>query len=144
MDQDHTVVELRPEHLTQAESWVSSQSPAKTLLKQPGASLAPTSDMFGWAIVDGNEVLAIATITLTKEHVGYLECRVKPSIRRQGVGSELVGYVLQQPAVDNLVHLHAAVDSGNIAAQKTLDAHDFSRTGYAADGRLEYARHKRR
>jgi len=142
MQQDITIVDLQPKYLTQVESWASSQNATKTLLKLPGTSLSPTSDMQGWAVLQDNEVLAIGTVQLNKEHVGYLECMVKPSARRQGIGSKLVEYVLRQPSVETLVHLHAAVDRGNIAAQKTLDENGFTRTGYADDGRIEFARHK--
>ena len=71
-----------------------------------------------------------------------MECMVKPSARRQGIGSQLVEYILRQPSVETLMHLHAAVDRNNIAAQKTLDEQGFTRTGYTADGRIEFARHK--
>jgi len=142
MPQDITIVDLRPEHLAQVDRWASSQNATKSLLKLPGASLSPTSDMQGWAVLQANEVLAIATVKLNKEHVGYLECMVKPSARRQGLGSQLVEHVLHQPSVETLIHLHAAVDRTNIAAQKTLDDQGFSRTGYSADGRIEFARHK--
>lgn len=140
--QDITIVDLQPEHLTQVETWASSQNAAKALLKLPGTSLAPTSDMQGWAVLHDNEVLAIATVKLNQEHVGYLECMVKPSARRQGIASKLVAHILRQPAIENLQHLHAAIDRNNIAAQKTLDEQGFTRTGYAADGRIEFARHK--
>jgi GNAT superfamily N-acetyltransferase len=142
MQQDITIVDLRPEHLAQVDRWASSQNATKALLKLPGTSLLPTSDMHGWAVLRDNEVLAIATVKLNKEHVGYLECMVKPSARRQGIGSQLVEHVLHQPPVETLIHLHAIVDQTNIAAQKTLDSQGFSRTGYAADGRIEFARHK--
>jgi ribosomal protein S18 acetylase RimI-like enzyme len=137
-----TIVDLHPKHLTQVETWTSSQNTTNALLKLPGTSLSPTSDMNGWAALRDDEVLAIATVKLNKEHVGYLECMVKPSARRQGIGSQLVEYVLRQSPVETLIHLHAVVDSTNIAAQKTLNTYGFSRTGYAADGRIEFARHK--
>jgi ribosomal protein S18 acetylase RimI-like enzyme len=89
-------------------------------------------------------VLAVALVKLNKEHVGYLECRVKPSMGRHGLGSRLVGYVLRQPPIRALIHLHAVVDPDNIAAQKTLEGQNFTRTGYAADGRIEFARHQPR
>jgi ribosomal protein S18 acetylase RimI-like enzyme len=142
MPQDTTIVTLLQEHLAQVDRWASSQNATKALLKLPGTSLSPTSDMHGWAVLRDNEVLAIATVKLNKEHVGYLECMVKPSARRQGIGSQLVEHVLHQPTVETLIHLHAVVDQTNIAAQKTLDSQGFSRTGYAADGRIEFARHK--
>jgi predicted acetyltransferase len=144
MQEEIKIVDLQPKHLTQVESWASSQNATKTLLKLPGTSLSPTSDMHGWAVLQDNEVLAIATVKLNREHVGYLECMVKPSARRQGIGSQLVKYVLHQAPIETLIHLHAAVDRSNIAAQKTLDENGFTRTGYAADGRLEFARHKAR
>ena len=139
---DVTIVDLQPEHLTQAEAWATSQNASKTLFKLPGASLSPTSDTQGWAVLQDNEVLAIGIVKLNKEHIGYLECMVKPSARRQGIGSQLVEYILRQPSVETLMHLHAAVDRNNIAAQKTLDEQGFTRTGYTADGRIEFARHK--
>jgi RimJ/RimL family protein N-acetyltransferase len=142
MQQDVTIVDLQPEHLAQVETWASGQNATKTLLKLPGTSLSPTSDMHGWTVLHDKVVLAVAIVNLNKEHVGYLECRVKPSAQRHGIGSELVAYVLRQPAIEALVHLHAVVDPSNIAAQKTLDENGFTRTGYAADGRIEFARHK--
>ncbi len=142
MQHDVTIVDLQPKHLAQVESWATSQNATKTLLKQPVTPLSPSSDMQGWAATQDNEVLAIATVKLNEEHVGYLECMVKPSARRQGIGSQLVEYVLHQPSVEILTHLHATVDRTNIAAQKTLDDKGFSRTGYSADGHIEFARHK--
>lgn len=137
---DVTIVPLKNEHLAQVESWASGQSAAKALLKLPVPSLSPTSDTFGWAAMDDGQVLAIATITLNKEHIGYLECRVKPSDGRQGIGSQIVEYVLSQPEVKTLIHLRAAIEMSNISAQKTLDEQGFFRRGYTADGRIEFSR----
>lgn len=139
---DVAILPLRPDHLAQTETWTSSQNALKTLLKLPGESLAPGSGTYGWAAVEGSEVLAVALVRLTKEHVGYLECLVKPSARRQGIASKLVAHLLGEPMIESLVHLHAAVDPANIAARKTLEEQGFSRVGYTADGRLEFARHK--
>jgi ribosomal protein S18 acetylase RimI-like enzyme len=139
---DVTIVDLQPIHLAQVESWVSSQSASKALLKLPSIDSLDQPEVSGWTAVRGHEVLAIATIELNKEHVGYLECRVKPSERRHGIASQLIDYVLRQPSTKALIHLHAVVDPSNITAQKTLDTQGFTRTGYAADGRMEFARHK--
>lgn len=138
---DIRIVPLKQEHLAQVEGWSSGQNAAKTLLKLPGTSLSPASDMYGWAAVDGNgDVAAIATVKLNKEHVGYLECRVKPSERRHGIGSGIVEHVLKQPEVKDLIHLRAAIDLANISAQKTLDEQGFFRRGYTPDGRIEFSR----
>ena len=135
------IVPVKPEHLAQTEGWASGQNAAKTLFKQPVRSLAPTSDMHGWAALDDDcKVLAVAMVRLNKEHVGYLECMVKPSERRRGIGSEIVEYVLRQPEVKSLIHLRAAIDLYNIPAQKTLDEQGFFRRGYTPDGRIEFSR----
>ena len=139
--QDVTIVPLKPEHLAQIEGWASGQNAAKTLLKLPVPSLSPTSDTYGWAALEDNgSVLAVATVILNKEHVGYMECRVKPSERRQGIGSQIVNYVLSQPEVKGLIHLRAAIDMANISAQKTLEEQGFFRRGYTEDGRIEFSR----
>ena len=135
------IVKLKPEHLIQTGGWSSGQNAAKTLFKLPGASVKPTSDMHGWASLgpDG-KVLAVAIVTLNKEHIGYLECMVKPSERRRGVGSDIVEYVLEQPEIKGLIHFRAAIDMDNIPAQKTLEEKGFFRRGYTADGRIEFSR----
>lgn len=140
---DITIVPLKHEHLAQVEGWSSSQNAAKALLKLPGTTLSLTSDMHGWAAVGADDhVMAIATVKLNKEHVGYMECRVKPSERRHGLGSQIVEYVLSQPEIKGLIHLRAAIDLANISAQKTLDEQGFFRRGYTADGRIEFSRPK--
>lgn len=138
---DLEIVELKHEHLAQTEGWASRQNPAKALFKLPGASISPTSDTQGWSAVSpSGKVLAIAIVRLNKEHVGYLECMVKPSERRHGVGSLIVEYVLGQPEVKNLIHFRAAIDLDNIPAQKTLEEKGFFRRGYTQDGRIEFSR----
>lgn len=142
---DLNIVPLEHKHLAQTESWASSQNAAKTLLKQPVLSVGPTPDAHGWAALDdGGRLMAIAAVRFDKEHVGYLECMVKPSERRRGIGSEILEYVLDRPEIRSLIHLHAAVAMSNISAQKSLDEHGFTRTGYTDDGRMEFARHHKR
>lgn len=131
---------MRPEHLAQVERW-SPREVAKTLLKLPKAPPA-TPDSHGWAAVRDNKVLAIATIRFNKERVAYLNCIVKPTEARQGIGTQIIGYVLKQPAVAGLAHLHALVNQDYVAAQKILEAKGFSRVGYGPDGKLEFAKHK--
>ena len=135
------IVPLKPEHLAEAEGWSSGQNAAKALFKLPGASMKPTSDTHGWAAVNPNgKALAIAIVKLNEEHVGYLECMVKPSERRHGIGSDIVKYVLEQPEIKGLIHFRAAIDFDNISAQKTLEEKGFFRRGYTADGRIEFSR----
>lgn len=135
------MIPLKQEHISQVEGWQSGQNATKTLLKEPVTGLAPGSDIHGWAAVraDG-EVVAIATVSLNREHVGYMECRVKPSERRHGIGSQMVDYVLGRPEIKGLIHLRAAIDLSNISAQKTLEEQGFFRRGYTSDGRIEFSR----
>ena len=140
--QDISIMPLEPAHLTQVGNWATHDA-AKTLLKIPGApAVSATSNSHGWAAVRNQEVLAIATVELNKERVGYLSCTVKPTEARQGIGTQLIDYVLKQPAIEGLVHLHALVDQNNSGAQKILETQGFSRVGYGVDNRLEFARHK--
>lgn len=140
---DLKIVPLTQKHLAQLEGWSSSQNADDTLFKLPVPSLAPTSDTFGWAALDNKgKVMAVATVQLNKEHIGYLECRVRPTERRHGIGSQIVEYVLGQPRVEGLIHLRAAIDMSNVSAQKTLDEHGFYRRGYTSDGRIEFSRPK--
>jgi predicted acetyltransferase len=139
--QDVNIVPIEPEHLVQVENWVSHNA-TKTLLKLPRAPVSATPDSYGWAAVRDQEVLAITTVRLNKEHVGYLDCMVKPTEARHGIGTQLIDYVLKQSAIENLVHLHTLVDQDNTAAQKILEAQGFSRVGYGSDNQLEFAKHK--
>ena len=136
------IVPIKTEHLAQVETWASRHAATKTLLKLPRIPIAAGPGSYGWAAVRSQEVLAIANVQLNKEHVGYLNCVVKPTEARQGIGTQMIEYVLKQPAIDDLVHLHALVDQDNAAAQKILDKQGFSRVGYGADNQIEFARHK--
>ena len=136
---DVSIVPLEPEHFSQVETW-AQRDVAKTLLKLPEASTSP--DDFGWAAVRDQEVLAIATIRFNEEHVAYLNCMVKPTETGHGIGTQIIDYTLKQPAVEELVHLHALINQDYIAGQKILEAQGFSRVGYGPDTKLEFARHK--
>ena len=137
---DISIVSLEAEHLAQVENW-APRDVAKTLLKLPGAPYT-APDSFGWAAIRDRKVLAIVTIQFNKEHVAYLNCMVKPSEGGHGIGTQIVEYALDQPAVKELVHLHALVDQDKIAAQKILETQGFTRVGYGPDTKLEFARHK--
>jgi hypothetical protein len=141
MNQDISITKLLPEHLAQTEMWNSSQNATNSLLKQSNNSLPSTSDIHGWSVLKDDEVLAVATVDIDNEHNGYLECRVKPSVQRQGIGSLLIEYALRQPAVEALSHLHASISLDNISAQVILNKQGFSRTGYTSDGRIEFTRY---
>jgi RimJ/RimL family protein N-acetyltransferase len=137
---DINIVPLEADHLAQVGNW-APRDVAKTLLKLPGAPFT-APDSFGWAAIRDQKVLAIATIQFNKEHVAYLNCMVKPTEGGHGVGTQIIEYTLEQPAVKELVHLHALVDQDNTAAQKILETQGFSRVGYGPDTKLEFARHK--
>ncbi len=136
------IVLLEHKHLAQVEKWPSRHATVNTLLKQPTESPARHPDYHGWALVRDKEVLAIATIKINKEHVGYINCIVNPGNKRQGIGTMLIGYVLEQPPAQDLVHLHAVIDSDNTAARQVLKKYGFTMIGNDANGYLEYAKHK--
>lgn len=135
------IVALEQKHLAQVEKWPSRHSAANTLLKMPVEPGANKPEYTGWAAVDGDEVLAIVTLKLNKEHIGYINCIVRPGNARQGIGTKIFEYALDQPEVKDLVHLHAAVDTGNTAAQYVLREHGFTLVGNDQQGYLEYAKH---
>lgn len=141
--QDLVITALKPEHVAQVERWASRNAAVKTLLKLPGTTHEATSNAQGWVALDGGEAVAIVTVKLNKEHVGYINCIVKHTAKRQGVGTQIMKYALEQPFVADLVHLHAVIDSANTPALKVLDSLGFSRTGYDSNGYVELARHKR-
>lgn len=141
MANDIVIIEAKPEHLSQVETWTARNDAVKTLFKKPRDPSAETPLGWHWAALSGDEVVSVASIELSKEHVGYLNCIVKPDHLRQGIGSRMIEYVLAQPQVKNLVHLHAVIEPSNTAAQKILDQNGFSRVGYDTDARLEFARH---
>ncbi len=136
------IVSLEHKHLAQVEKWPSRHAAANTLLKQPAESPARHPDYYGWAIVHDEEVLAIATIKINKERVGYINCIVNPGNKRQGIGTMLMDYVLEHSPAQDLVHLHAVIDPGNTAARQVLKKYDFTMIGNDANGYLEYAKHK--
>jgi L-amino acid N-acyltransferase YncA len=111
-------------------------------LKNPVATAGRSPDNFGWAAIMDDEVIAIATVTLSREHVGYLNCIVKPGRKHAGVGTDIFEYTLRQPRVKELIHLHAAIDPSNTAARQVLKEHGFTVVGNDDQGYLEYAKHK--
>lgn len=141
MAADVVYIEAKPEHLSQVETWTARNDAIKTLLKTPRDPSAQAPRGWHWAALQGTEVVSVASVELNKEHVGYLNCIVKPDHLRQGIGSRMIEYVLTQPQVKNLAHLHADIEPANIAAQKILNQNGFSRVGYDANGRIEFARH---
>lgn len=140
---DLVITTLKPEHTVQVEHWISHNAAVKTLLKLPGATHEATSNAHGWVALDGGEAVAIVTVKLNKEHVGYINCVVKHTAKRQGIGTQIMRYALEQPFVKDLIHLHAVIDPANTPALKVLESLGFSRTGYDANGYVELARHKR-
>lgn len=133
------------QQLSSMESWAVHNDSAKVLFKSSRTpSVGAGKASWHWAALSGDEVVAIATLELTKEHVGYITCVVKPGRTRQGIGSRLFEFTLARPEAKELSHLHAAVDQLNTPAQKILERHGFSRVGFDSDGRIEFARHSRR
>jgi len=136
--EDIRIVPLGHDHLAQADGW--PRNSGQTLLKLP-SSAASGADLTGWSALSGDQLVGLVFVTFSQTKVGYLEVRVKPTAARQGIGLKLTDYALSQPPVQAINHLHALVDLDNVAAQKILDQHKFSRIGYSPDGRIEYARH---
>ena len=141
-DSEITIVPLDHRHIAQVQKWPSRHFAANTLLKNPVESTGHTPDNFGWAAIRDDEVLAISTVKLNKEHVGYINCIVKPGRQHAGVGTKIFEYTLDQPQVMELIHLHAAIDPGNTAARQVLREHGFTMIGNDHQGYLEYAKHK--
>jgi RimJ/RimL family protein N-acetyltransferase len=139
---DLVITALEPQHLAQAEHWASRNAATKTLLKLPGAAPESTANSRGWVALDGNEMVAIVTVKLNKEHVGYINCIVKLTAKRQGIGTAIMEYAMAQPFVSDLIHLHAVIDPANTPALKVLDSLGFTRTGYDANGYVELGKHK--
>ena len=138
---DFEIVQLKQKHLAQSDNWIP-QDVSKILLKKPNTTLQHTDDPLSWAGVINDEVLCIASVSLNKDHVGFLECIVKPNMSNQGIGTQMIEYVLRQRAVDALIHLHTLVAQDNIGAQKILEKQGFTRIGFGADNQIEFARHK--
>lgn len=144
MADDIEIMPASDQQLSQVEAWTVRDDAAKTLLKtprDPSAGLGRSS--WRWVALRGDEVVAVSTVELNKEHVGYINCIVKPGNQRQGIGSRLFEYALTQPEVKDLIHLHATVEPSNVAARKVLNSYGFSRVGYDDHGRIEFARHTR-
>lgn len=138
---DIEIVELEHKYLVQVENWPSRHSATDTLLKLPAETTGQPGN-YGWAVLHDDEVLAVATVKLNKERVGYLNCIVKPASKRKGVGTLLVEYVLNQPPVNNLTKLHAVIEPANTAARQVLKEQGFTMIGNDSNGYLEYAKHK--
>ncbi len=136
------IVPLENKHLGQVEKWPSRHFAANTLLKRPVEPGEYQPGNYGWAALDGDEVLAIVTLKLNKEHVGYINCIVRPRNKRQGVGTKIFEHALAQPEAEDLIHLHASVDPGNIPARQVLSEQGFTLVGNDEDGNLEFAKHK--
>lgn len=133
------------QQLSSMESWAVRNDSAKVLFKSSRMPLVGAGRAsWHWVALKSDEVVAIATLELNKEHVGYITCVVKPGRLRQGIGSRLFEFTLTQPEAKELAHLHAAIDQLNTPAQKILERHGFSRVGFDSDGRIEFARHARR
>jgi ribosomal protein S18 acetylase RimI-like enzyme len=137
-----TIIPLEQRHKFQIEGW-GTPNALKTLLKLPEISLGHGTNSESWAAMLGDEVLAVGTITLNPQHVGYLDFLVKPSERRQGIGLLLVEGILRSPFARELGHLHARVEPENTAAQKILSKEGFSRVGTSEDGKIEFAYHSK-
>jgi|ERR1019366_2348478 RimJ/RimL family protein N-acetyltransferase len=143
MDGDVEIVPFEPRYSARIEAW-SSQNAVKTLLKLPEATLPSAQDSGhqAWVALIKDEPVALATINFNEQRIAYLNILVKPNERNQGIGSQLIEFVLSQPSVKAIHRLHALVDRDNTAAQKILEREHFSRVGYGVeDGRLEFSKH---
>lgn len=134
-----SIVPLEQRHLAQAEAW-AARSASHALLKTSAASLDPGRS-FGWAALQGDTLVGLVTVTTANDGGNYLDFLIKPALQRQGIGTQLLAYALGQPSAQGLRRLRAVTESDNTAAQKLLTRMDFSRIGYADDGRLLFERH---
>lgn len=142
---DIKIVPADERQLSHVESWAVRNDSARVLLKSPRTpSTGLGRSSWHWVALKGDEVVAVSTLELNKEHVGYITCVVKPGHQRQGIGSKLFEFTLSQPEAKDLIHLRAAIDQSNTPAQKILNRYGFSRVGYDANGRIEFSRHGHR
>lgn len=139
--EDVSIISLENKHLAQVARWPSRHFAANTLLKSSIESGSSSPDSYGWALLHRDEVLAIATITLNKEHVGYLNCIVKPGHKGKGAGTAIVEHALKSPEAKQLVHLHATIEPSNTVARRVLKEQGFTLVGNDSKGYLEYAKH---
>lgn len=140
-DRAMKIVPLEQKHLAQVAKWPSRHFATNTLLKKPIEPNEHRQNNYGWAAVEDEEVLAISTLKLDKNHIGYINCIVKPGKEHHGIGTRIFEHAISQPEAKTLVHLHAAVDPGNILAQRILKEHDFTLVGNDESGYLEFAKH---
>lgn len=96
------------------------------------------SQIQAWQILRRDEPIAVITVTNGGQGVGYVNLAVKQEARRQGVGTQALAALFDEPAIKHFRYLRSAVESGNIGAQKLLTKNGFTRKGHNAQGYLEF------
>jgi len=124
-------------YLERYENWFD-RATTNILLKETRHLGLSSQDTQLWTGSIDGEVIAVALFYIDEMHDGHLDFAVKPSERRQGIGTELMSRVLAEPLLKNSSKIQVEVATENTAGQKILQKNGFVRIGYTPEGLLEF------
>lgn len=135
---DLQVKSLDTKYVADYESWFDSRASTNILFKESKHSGLASPYSHAWTGSLDGEIVAVAILSVDEMRHNHLEFAVKPSERRQGIGSEMMSQVIAEPVITDALYTQVAVDPGNTAGQKILRHGGFAQTGYNPDGLLEF------
>lgn len=131
---------LAPAEFSKYEGWFNQEAGDQALAPAQSLDslLADSLEPLAWRVTLVGETVALVIVMVDSLHVGHINLVVSPSARRHHVGSVAIAKLLLEPTIKKLAGLAAEVSAGNTGAQKILVKNGFAKTGYGAEGNLEF------
>lgn len=105
-------------------------SPGTAVLAERLRRLLPSAQLF--AVLGGRPAVAVAVVTL-RPNVWYDgvvatldELYVVPRLRRRGIGTAVLDFVVQEASASGVEAIEINVDEGDVDAQRFYQRHGFS------------------
>lgn len=124
--------------LTNYINWFDNRDATNILFKESEALHLLMQGAEAWAGIQDGEIVAVAFMARTVMNSGRIFFAVKPSMRRHGIGSQMMRLVLSEPNIRNLNTTKVNVEPENVGGQKILRKLNFVLVGHTPEGLQEF------
>ena len=94
----------------------------------------------GWVAIDGEEIVAYASVKEDNSRQARISFIVKPSRRREGIAKTFIPMLLESEHIGSFMRITGASALGDTAAKKVLIAARFREIGYDDNGQILFER----
>lgn len=130
---------IRPaerEDIREVRHWVAIDPPQNFNLSE-GVEFGKVD---GWVALDGDELVAYASVSDEPGRGARIGFIVKPSRRREGIAKTFVPMLLESEHLNQFNHITGTSALGDTAAKKVLLSSGFREAGYDENGHILFER----